>query len=85
MTWLVRRWGGEGENTYKDDLEEHLLVDLHELLVPLIDVGGLLAGVGVVILGCRGVAAVMGAPLDDLLHDGFVDLAALLARAPVKG
>jgi hypothetical protein len=27
----------------EDDLEQHLLVDLHELLVPLLDVGGLLA------------------------------------------
>lgn len=31
--------------TYQDDLEEHLLIDLHELLVPLIDVGGFLARV----------------------------------------
>jgi hypothetical protein len=28
--------------TYKDDLKQHLLVDLHEFLVPLVDVGRLL-------------------------------------------
>lgn len=31
--------------TYEDDLEQHLLVDLHKFLVPLINVGCLLAGV----------------------------------------
>jgi len=51
----------------KDDLEEHLLVDLHELLVPLLNVGGLLAGVGVVVLGGRRVVLVLRAPLEDLL------------------
>jgi hypothetical protein len=60
--------------TYKDDLEEHLLVDLHELLVPLLNVGGLLAGIGVVILGRRGVVLVLGAPLEDLLKDVLGDL-----------
>ena len=29
--------------TYEDDLEEHFLIDLHELLVPFFDVRGLLA------------------------------------------
>ena len=53
----------------EDDFEEHLLVDLHELLVPLFNVGGLLAGVGVVILGGRRVVLVLGAPLKDLLED----------------
>jgi hypothetical protein len=43
----------------EDDLEEHLLVDLHELLVPLFNVGGLLAGVGVVVLGGRRVVLVL--------------------------
>ena len=51
----------------EDDLEEHLLVDLHELLVPLFDVGGLLAGVGVIDLSGRWVVLVLGAPLEDLL------------------
>jgi hypothetical protein len=58
----------------EDDLEEHLLVDLHELLVPLLNVGGLLAGIGVVILGRRGVVLVLGAPLEDLLKDVLGDL-----------
>jgi hypothetical protein len=43
-------------------------------LVPLIDVGGLLAGVGVIILGDGGVVLVMLAPLDDLLENGIIDL-----------
>lgn len=37
--------------TYEDDLEKHLLVDGHVLLVPVLDVGGLLARIGVVIGG----------------------------------
>lgn len=60
--------------TYEDDLEEHLLVDLHKLLVPLVDVGGLLARVIVVVVGGWWVVLVVLAPLDDLLHDGLVDL-----------
>jgi hypothetical protein len=43
----------------EDDLEEHLLVDLHELLVPLFNVRGLLAGVGVIVLGGRRVVLVL--------------------------
>jgi hypothetical protein len=53
----------------EDDLEEHLLIDLHELLVPLFNVGGLLAGVGIVILGGRRVVLVLRAPLKDLLEN----------------
>ena len=53
-------------HVYQDDLKEHLLVDLHELLIPLFDVGGALPRVGVIL--------VMLAPLDNLLEDGFVDL-----------
>lgn len=60
--------------TYQDDLEQHLLVDLHELLVPLLNVGSLLAGVGVIILGSGGVKFVLLAPLENLLEDGFVDV-----------
>lgn len=74
----------------KDNLEQHLLVDLHELLVPLINVGRLLARVGIVVLGGGGVLAVVLAPLEDLLHDRFVDLCSIsvsglsYARAAVK-
>jgi len=58
----------------QDDLEQHFLVDLHELLVPLINVGGLFARVGVIIgRGC-GVGLVMLAPLNDLLEDLRVDI-----------
>lgn len=62
-------------STYEDDLEEHLLVHLHELLVPLLDVGGFLAGVRVVILGGLGVVLVVLAPFNDLLEDGLINLA----------
>ena len=58
----------------EDDFEEHLLVDLHELLVPVFDVGRLLARVGVVVLGRRGVVFVVLAPFEDLAEDGFGDL-----------
>jgi hypothetical protein len=60
--------------SYKNDLEEHLLVNLHELLVPLVDIGRLLARVGIVILGGGWVVLVVLAPLKDLLHDSLVDL-----------
>ena len=59
---------------YKDDLEQHLLVDLHELLVPLLNIGGLLARVGIIIGSSNGVALVMLAPLNDLAENCFVDL-----------
>jgi hypothetical protein len=58
----------------KDDFEEHLLVNLHEFLVPLLDIRGLLAGVGIVVLGGRRVVLVLGAPLEDLLEDVLRDL-----------
>lgn len=61
--------------TYQDDLKEHLLVDLHVLLVPLVDVRILLAGIIVVVgRGCR-VGLVVLAPFDNLPQDGLVDLA----------
>lgn len=63
-------WG----ETYKNDLEEHFLVHLHELLVPLLNVGGLLAGVGLVVLGLGGVVSVVLTPLDDLSKNGLVNL-----------
>jgi hypothetical protein len=58
----------------EDDLEQHLLVDLHELLVPLLNVGGFLARVRVVVLGRSGVVLVLGAPLEHLLEDVLGDL-----------
>ena len=62
------------KDTYKDDLEQHLLVDLHELLVPLLDIGGLFAGIGVVVDGGRRIILVVLAPLNDLLQNGLIDL-----------
>lgn len=60
--------------TYQDDLEEHLLVHLHELLIPLLDVGSLLTSIRLVILSLRGIVAVVLAPLDHLAKDSLVDL-----------
>lgn len=59
---------------YKDNLKQHLLVDLHELLIPLLDIRGLLARVRLLIGGLDGIVAVMIAPLDDLLENGLVNL-----------
>lgn len=50
------------------------MVDLHELLVPLLNVCSLLAGIGLVVLGLRGIVAVVLAPLDDFAEDSFVYL-----------
>lgn len=58
----------------QDDLEEHLLVYLHELYVPLVNVCRLLAVVGVVVLGSDRVLLVVLAPLDDLSEDSLADL-----------
>lgn len=58
----------------KNDLEEHFLVDLHELLVPLFNVGRLLAGVGVLIWWWNGVVLVMGTPLNNLLQNSVIDV-----------
>jgi len=60
--------------TNQDNLKEHLLIDLHELLVPLINVGCLLAVVGILLLGDCGVVLVMFAPFEDLLQDHLADL-----------
>lgn len=67
---LLTRKGLTNEN----DFEEHLLVDLHELLVPLVDVGGLAAGVDVIVTSAWGVALVVLTPLDDFLENRLVDL-----------
>jgi hypothetical protein len=50
------------------------LVDLHKFLVPLLNVGSLLARVGIVVLGWRGVVLVVSAPFENLLEDGVGDL-----------
>lgn len=59
--------------TNQDDLEQHFLVNLHELLVPLVDIGRLATRV-IVVASAGGVVLMVGAPLNDLFQDGFVDL-----------
>ena len=66
--------GRSAGNTYENDLKKHLLVHLHELLVPLLDVGCLLAGVGIVVGSGGWVVLVVLAPLDNLLEDLLVYL-----------
>lgn len=65
--------------TYEDNLKEHFLVNLHELLIPLFNICRLLAGVGLVVLLLDGVVAVVLAPFDNFAEDSFVDLGRLLA------
>lgn len=60
-------------NTYQNDLEQHLLVNLGKFLIPLVDVGGLAAGV-ILLASAGGVVLVVSAPFDDLLQNSFVDL-----------
>ena len=50
------------------------MVNLHEFLVPFLDVSGLLARVGIIVLGGLGIVLVVLAPFDDLLQDRLVDL-----------
>ena len=59
--------------TYQDNLKEHLLIDLHELLIPLVDVGGLTPGV-VIVTSAGRVALVVSAPFDHLAQDSLVNL-----------
>jgi len=59
---------------HKNDLKQHLLVHLHELLIPLIDIGSLLSRVGVVVIGSCRVSTVVGAPLNDLVENSLIDL-----------
>ena len=61
--------------TYKNNLKEHLLVDLHKFLVPLINVCRLLTRIGIIVVCGRWVTLVVNAPFDDLVQDGLVDLA----------
>ena len=63
------------KTTYKYNLKQHLLVYLHKLLIPLINVCGLLPRVGIVIVGCLRIGLVVLAPLNNLVQHGLVDLA----------
>lgn len=57
------------------------MVDLHEFLVPLVDIGGLAAGVVVVVTAAWRIVLVVLAPFDDLLQDRLVDLCCKPVRA----
>lgn len=63
--------------THQDDLKQHLLIDLHKLLVPLLDVGRLLAVIGVVVGSWGRVLLVVLAPLENLAEDWLGDLQGL--------
>ena len=62
------------QSTYQDDLKQHLLVHLHEFLVPLFNVGSLLTGIGVVVVCCRRITFVVNAPLDHFVEHTLGDL-----------
>ena len=64
---------GEG-TTYQNDLEQHFLVDLHELLIPLVDVGRLLSVVVLLFGRLDGIVAVLLAPLNNLAEHRLVDV-----------
>lgn len=63
----------DSQYTYQDDLEQHLLINLHELLVPLVDIGGLATGI-IVVMGARRVVLMVVAPLNNLVQDRRIDL-----------
>lgn len=66
----------------EDDLKEHLLVDLHELLIPLLNLGGSLASIGLFLIGGGGVATVMLAPLDHLAQNRLGNLYDHVSKLP---
>lgn len=81
MPRLIVSWGSWGGliwvviiQTYKNNLKEHFLIHLHELLVPLLDISRLLAGIRLVIGSSNGIVTVVLAPLDHLSQDCFIDL-----------
>lgn len=61
-------------SAYQNDLEQHFLIDLHELLIPLLNLCSLLARVGIVLIGGGRVMLVMMAPFNDFLQDGSIDV-----------
>jgi len=50
------------------------LIDLHELLIPLLDVRRLPSGIGIILVGRGGVMSVMVAPFNHLFENGGVDI-----------
>jgi hypothetical protein len=55
----------EGWGNYKDDFKQHLLIDLHELLIPVVDVGGFLIS-GLILLFFNWIVFVMISPFKNL-------------------
>ena len=60
--------------TYQNNFKEHLLIDLHELLIPFLDVGCLLTGVGIIVVGRRRVSLVVFTPFNNFPQNSLVDL-----------
>lgn len=60
--------------TYEDDFEEHLLVNLEELLVPFVNLARALAGIVFFFGGDGWVGFVVVAPLQDLFENAFCNL-----------
>ena len=67
-------YDGWGVDTHEDDLKEHFLVDLHEFLVPLLNVCGALAAVRILLSGGGRVFLVVVAPFEDFAENGLSDL-----------
>lgn len=64
----------------EDYLEQHLLIDLHELLVPIVNVGRLFARLGVLV-GSRGrVILVVITPVQDLSQHRLRDLQGTVSK-----
>jgi len=72
---------GKARVTDEDNLKEHLLVNLHELQVPLVDIRCLLASIIILLVGLDGVVPVVFAPLDDLPQHRLVHLERELASS----
>lgn len=66
LTANVKKWLDIEVVGRQDDLEEHLLVNLNELSIPVRDVGGASARLFSVIGGGGRVATVVGAVLENL-------------------
>jgi len=58
----------------KDDFKEHFLINLHELLVPLFDVGCLFSRVGIILVASWGIRLMVVTPFDHLLEDSFINV-----------
>jgi len=59
---------------YQNDLKEHFLINLHELLIPLVDLGGLLPGLVLLLGRLERVTTVLLTPLDNLAQHRLVDV-----------